>query len=258
MADREVTNDSIAVRLYLRSGGELRQFRGDAEGIARAFAALPPTGRATLAAQGDGGNSLFLRRNADGAFRFRVIEQSGPEAMGHRMSARRDFDAAAARRLLALFAAGDPAWRTEIEWRRGIFDLPVAILAPATIGICVVGYFIVAGATGGLKGWSWRYLPNLAVGLVLITAIFAYVDWFFRRLRKRLAIWLGTRMGLRIVEAEELGIFTRPGMWESADGGIVSSLRVTALDLVVLIFGLVIPIFAIATAIVLAASPIMA
>jgi len=258
MADREAPNNSIAVRLYLRSGGRLHQWRGDANGIARAFAALPPAGRATLAAQGKGGEALFLRRNADGTFRFRVIEQSGPEAMGHRMSARRHFDEAAARRLLALFAAGDPAWRSEIEWRRGIFDLPAAILAPATIGICVAGYFIVAGATGGLEGWSWRYLPNLIVGLALIAAIFAYVDWFFRRLRKRLAIWLGARMGLRIVEAEELGVFTRPGMWESADGGIVSSLKVTALDLVVLVFGLTIPIFAIATAIVLAARPIMA
>jgi hypothetical protein len=246
------------MRLYLRSGWKLRQWRGDADGIARAFAALPPAGRATLAAQGKGGDSLFLRRGASGAYRFRVVEQIGPEAMGHRMSARRDFDEAAARRLLALFAAGDLAWRTEIEWRRGIFDLPVAILAPATIAICVVGYLIVAGATGGLSGWSWRYLPNLIVGLVLVTAIFAYVDWFFRRLRKRLAIWLGARMGLRIVEAQELGVFTRPGMWESADGGIVSSLKVTALDLVVLVFGLMIPLFAIATAIVLAARPIMA
>jgi len=45
----------LSTRLYLRSGGKLRQWRGDADGIARAFAALPPQGAASLAALGDGG-----------------------------------------------------------------------------------------------------------------------------------------------------------------------------------------------------------
>ncbi len=176
----------MGMRLYLRAGGKLRQWRGDADGIARAFAALPAAGAATIAAQGAGGDMLLLRRTADGRYRFRVVEQSGPEAMGHRVSARRDFDADEARRVLALYAAGDPAWRAGIAWKRGLFDLPVAILAPATILICVIGYLIVAGATGGLQGWSWQYLPNLAVGLAMISAVFAYIDWFFRRLRRRL------------------------------------------------------------------------
>jgi hypothetical protein len=242
------------MRLYLRAGGKLKHWRGDADGIARAFAALPPARAATLAAMGNGGEGLWLRRGADGTFRFRVVDQT----VGHRVSARRDFDAGAARRLLELYAAGDPAWRTSIAWKRGVLDLPVAILAPATILICVIGYFVVAGATGGLKGWSWRYLPNLVVGLVMIGAVFAYLDWFFRSLRRRLAERLGRAFGLRIVEAEKLGLFTRPGMWESADGGIVSELTVTLLDLLVLLFGLLVPVFAIATAVVLAARPILA
>lgn len=248
----------MGMRLYLRAGGKLRQWRGDADGIVRAFAALPAAGAATITAQGASGDMLLLRRSADGKFRFRVVDRSGPAAMGHRVSARRDFGADEARRLLALYAAGDPAWRTGIAWKRGLFDLPVAILAPATILTCVIGYFIVAGATGGLQGWSWRYLPNLAVGLAMIFAVFAYIDWFFRRLRRRLAARLGRLFGLRIVEAEELGIFTRPGMWESADGGVVSELKVTVLDVLVLLFGLLIPVFAIGTAIVLAARPILA
>lgn len=248
----------MAMRLYLRSGGKLRQWRGDADGIARALAELSAAGAATLAAQGSGGDALFLRRAADGTFRFRVIEQSGPEAMGHRASARRDFNVDEARRVLKLYAAGDPAWRAGIAWKRGLFDLPVAILAPGTIILCVIGYFVVAGATGGLEGWSWRYLPNLVVGLAMIGAVFAYIDWFFRRLRRRLAARLGRAFGLRIVEAEELGILTRPGMWESADGGLVSELKVTLLDLLVMLLGLLIPVFAIGTAIVLAARPILA
>ena len=49
------------MRLYLRSGGKLRQWRGDADGIARAWAALPAEGRATMAAQGSGGDPIFGR-----------------------------------------------------------------------------------------------------------------------------------------------------------------------------------------------------
>jgi hypothetical protein len=248
----------MALRLYLRAGGKLREWRGDADGIARAFAALPARGAATLAALGGGGDGLYLRRDIEGRFRFSVVALSGPAAMGRRVSARRDFGADDARHLLELYAAGDPAWRTRIAWKRGVLDLPVAILAPATILICVAGYFVVAGATGGLTGWSRRYLPNLIVGLVLIGAVFAYIDWFFRRLRRRMAEGLGRTFGLRIVEAERLGLFTRPGMWESADGGIVSELKVTLLDLAVLLLGLLVPVFAIGTTIVLAALPILA
>jgi hypothetical protein len=248
----------MGVRLYLRLGGKFCQWRGDADGIARAFAALPAQGAATLAALGNGGDGLYLRRSADGTFRFSVVALSGPAAMGRRVSARRDFGADEARHLLELYAAGDPAWRTRIAWKRGVLDLPVAILAPATILLCVIGYFAVAGATGGLEGWSWRHLPNLIIGLVMIGAVFAYIDWFFRRLRRRMAEALGRAFGLRIVEAERLGIFTRPGMWESANGGLVSELTVTLLDLAVLLLGLLVPVFAIGTAIVLAALPILA
>lgn len=248
----------MAVRLFLRAAGGLRQWRGDADGIARAFAALPPRGAAMLAAQGEGGDALFLRRHGDGTFRFRVVEQSGPAAMGHRISVRRDFDAAAARRLLELYAAGDPAWRAGIAWKRGLFDLPVAILAPATLALCAIGYLAVAGATGGLGGWSWRYLPNLVVGLAMMGAVFGYIDWFFRRLRRRLATALGQRLGLRIVEGGRFGFFSRPGLWESAEGGAVSEVKIALLDLTILLFGLLVPVFAIAAAIVLAARPILA
>lgn len=88
------------MRLYHRASGTLRQWRGDSDGIAQAFAALPPTGAATLAAPGENGNALLLRRTADDAFRFRVVDRSGPEATGHRVGARRDF-VRAARPILA-------------------------------------------------------------------------------------------------------------------------------------------------------------
>jgi len=245
------------MQLYLRANGRLQRFAADTAGVDRAWAAMLATGR-TLAAQANTGQSLFVTRSADGKFRFRVVDHDRAGQLGVRRSARRDHSESDARQLLDLFVAGDPSWRGIVGWRRGILGLPVAILAPATILVCVAGYFVVAGLTGGLKGWSWRYLPNLAVGLVMIGAIFAYVDWFLRRLRNRIAAWLGGMMGLRIVESQELGFLSRPGMWESADGSLVSSLKVTALDILVMIFGLVVPIFAIGTGIVLAARPILA
>lgn len=245
------------MQLYLRANGRLQRYAADTAGVERAWSALLTGGR-TLAAQANSGRSLFVTRSADGRFRFRVVDHHGAGRLGVRSSARRDHTETDARQLLDLFVAGDPSWRGRVAWRRGIFGLPVAILAPATILICVAAYFVVAGVTGGLKGWSWRYLPNLVVGLVMIGAIFAYADWFLRRLRTRIAVWLGGMMGVRIVESQELGFFSRPGMWETADGGLVSALKVTALDLVVMIFGLVVPIFAIGTAIVLAARPILA
>jgi len=61
-----------------------------------------------------------------------------------------------------------------------------------------------------------------------------------------------------MVESGRLGIFVHPGMWESADGRIVSELNVTLLDLAVLLLGLLIPVFALGTAIVFAARPILA
>jgi hypothetical protein len=164
-------------------------------------------------------------------------------------------------RSLSSWACGSTSEGTAgglVRWRRSLFDRPPAILAPATILLCAGAYFAVAGSTGGLHGWSWRYLPNLAVGLVLVSAIFAYADWIFRALRRRLAAWLGKRCGLSIVEAETFGVFTRPGMWESADGRVVSELKVTLLDLALLVLGFVVPVFLTGTAIVLAARPILA
>lgn len=77
-------------------------------------------------------------------------------------------------------------------------------------------------------------------------------------MRQRLAARLGHLFGLRIVAAEELGIFTRLGMWESADGGIVAGLKVMLQDMIAMLVGLLIPVFAIGTAIVFAARAILA
>lgn len=246
------------MHFILRGGGALRRFAGHADNVGRIFELLPADGRAVVAAQRERGDALFLMRGAGGGFRCRVIDHAGPGALGHRVGARRDYDADTARRLLALYAAEDPAWRKAIAWKRGLLDLPAAILAPAILIVCAALYLAIAGATGGLRGWSWRYLPNLAVGFVLVAALFAYADWFFRALRRRLAAWLGARLGLHIVETQTLGLFSRPGMWESADGGLVSELKVMLLDLAILFAGLMVPIFAIGTAIVVAALPIMA
>ena len=50
------------MHLYVRSGGKLNQWRGDAAGSASAFASLPPAGAAAIVAQAEGGDILILRR----------------------------------------------------------------------------------------------------------------------------------------------------------------------------------------------------
>lgn len=46
-------------------------------------------------------------------------------------------------------------------------------------------------------------------------------------------------------------------MWDSADGSLVSDLKVTVLDILVLVAGLVIPIFLFAVVVIVVAMPLM-
>jgi hypothetical protein len=199
----------------------------------------------------------MLRRSKDGTYSFQAAERGG-QGFKRRVSKTKDHDEAVARHLLASFAAENDDWRTAVEWKRGLLDLPVAILAPATLAICAAVLMGFLAATSQLEGWDWKYLPNLIVGIVMVGGFVAYADWFFGGFRQRLANRLGAALGVTIVESQDYGFFSRPGMWESADGAIVSDLKVAALDFLVIIVGLVIPITVFAVALIFAALPIMA
>jgi hypothetical protein len=244
-------------QIYLRGVGKLQQFRDDPDGIAKAFAALPEGKSVTLAVLRSGNESLMLRRSKDGLYGFQSVERA-EAAMKRRVSLRKDYDEGIARRLLASFAAENDEWRTTVEWKRGVLDLPVAILGPATLAVCAAAVMLYLAATGQLEDWEWKYLPNLIVGIVMVSGFIGYADWFFGGFRQRLAGMLGGALGITIVESQDYGLFSRPGMWESADGAIVSDLKVMVLDFLVIIFGLVIPITVFAVALIFAALPVMA
>lgn len=244
-------------QIYLRGAGKLQQFRDDPEGIAKAFAALPDGKNATLVLLRSGNESLMLRRSKDGLYSFQAAEREG-QGFKRRGSKAKDHDEAMARRLLTSFAAENDDWRTAIEWKGGLLDLPIAILAPATLFICAAVLMGFLAATGQLEGWDWKYLPNLIVGIAMVGGFIAYADWFFSSARQRLANRLGAALGITIVESQDYGLFSRPGMWESADGAIVSDMKVAVLDFLVIILGLVIPITVFAVALIFAALPVMA
>ncbi len=245
------------MQLYLRIAGRNKRIKGGAADLESSLAQLPATGRAA-AILVDGDNTLLARRNGAGQWRFQSVERLRENSVTNRWSRRSDFDLAATRALLAAFAKRDGNWRDTIEWKRGIFGQSTLVLIPATLMVCVAIAFVVAGLTGGLKGWSWRYLPNLIVGLVLVSGMGVYTEIFFGRLRPHIARRIGALLGLRIVEAQQMGFFTRPGMWESADGRVVSELKVIVVDLLVLFLGYMLPIALFAVALIFAARPIMA
>jgi hypothetical protein len=178
--------------------------------------------------------------------------------MKRRASRDKNYNEVVAHRLLASFAAENDDWRTAVEWKRGLLDLPVAILAPATLAICAAAVLLFLAATGQLEGWDWKYLPNLIVGITMVGGFIAYAEWFFGGFRQRLADRLGAWLGVRIVESESYGFFSSPGMWESADGAIVSDIKIAVLDTLVVIVGLVIPITVFAVVLIFAALPVMA
>ena len=84
------------------------------------------------------------------------------------------------------------------------------------------------------------------------------VDLFFRLIRPRLAAPVGARLGVRVVESRRYGWFSRPGFWETEGGGTISTLKANTADFVIIVFGLVVPIGAFATAVVLVADRFLA
>jgi hypothetical protein len=245
------------MQLYLRVAGRNKLVKNGAASLGQSLRDLPPAGRVGVILV-DGENMLMARRASTGAWRFQSVERAGENGVANRWSRRGDFDLAAATALLSAYARRDPGWRAMVEWKRGLFGQSPLVLIPATFIACTLLALLVAGLAGELKGWSWRYAPNLVVGIALVSCIGVYTELFFGRLRPRIARRVGGWFGLRIVEAQHLGLFTRPGMWESADGRIVSEIKVAVIDLIVLCGGYMLPIAMFGVTLIFAARPIMA
>lgn len=191
-------------------------------------------------------------------WRLRVVDRDpveGVESVG--VASSKPVDTVTARRVLESYLAGDESWRTMVRWRRGLAGASPTVLIPVTLFVAVAVAMTVMAATGRLERWEWKYLPNLVVGVVLVSALGVYAELFFARLRPRLASAVGRRMGVEVREGEA-GWFSRAGLWETADGGVASDAKVALVDFSVIVIGLVIPIALIGVGIVFAALPLMA
>lgn len=200
-------------------------------------------------------------RRGTGAWRLHVIERTAPRGtkpIGFARTDRRGVDTAVAHRALASYLEGTDEWRTAVRWRKGLAGRSPFVLIPAVFFIGTAIVLGVQAASGGLDGWSWEYLPNLIVGIAMISLFTMYAAFFADVVRPRLARWLGARLGLEITESTDVGIFSSAGAWQTEEGSPAKRATVTLIDLVVLLVGAIVPIAVIGVGVVLAAQPILA
>ena len=96
----------------------------------------------------------------------------------------------------------------------------------------------------------------------MISGIVVYISWFMGSVRPAIARRMARWFGVQGIEESDLEAnyawFSRPGWWVAPGSGFVLSAKVAIADFVVLIFGVVLPVTAIATGVVLASSRFLA
>lgn len=217
----------------------------------------------------DGEVVMKARRTRANRWRLRVIEQTGPRGstpFGMASTGRRGVDTAVARATLASFLAATDEWRTAVRWRRGLGGRSPFLLIPLVFFVGAGLTLAVQAATGHLDGWSWEYLPNVVVGVGMISAITMWAHLFLDVIRPALATRIGHALGIEVAESmassmeqrEPWGFWSRPGLWVAEGGTPARRGLVYTTDLCVLLVGAVLPTAVIGVGIVLAARPILA
>jgi hypothetical protein len=147
--------------------------------------------------------------------------------------------------VFVLYLRGAPDWQNSLHWRSAAEQSARSRWRP---GIGVIAFAIFATAL--LAGMALSQLSNAPgrpsagdwlrgfAGIVVISVYIAWLDFFFRKLRPRLADWLGTRLGTSITESLRL---YDAGTW-TASGGIGKRLLVLALDIGIVIVGVIGPL----------------
>lgn len=231
----------------------------DASAVERAFGSYDTSTRRVMVT--DHTDLIRAVRRDRGTWQLHVIERTAPRGtkpIGFARTARRGVETALAERVLASYLEGTDDWRTAVRWRKGLAGRSPFVLIPL---VFVLGTAIVLGvqaATGGLEDGSWDYLPNLIVGIAMISLFTMYAAFFADIVRPRLARRLGARLGIEITESTDIGIFSSAGAWQTEDGTPAKRATVTLVDLVVLLVGGIVPIAVIGVGIVLTARPILA
>jgi hypothetical protein len=147
--------------------------------------------------------------------------------------------------VFVLYLRGAPDWHTSLQWRSaaehsarsrwrpGIGAIAFAIFATALLAGMALSELTNAPGRPSAADWLRGF-----AGIAVISAYIAWLDFFFRKLRPRLAEWLGTHLGISITESLRL---YDAGTW-IASGGIGKRLLVLALDIVIVIIGAIGPL----------------
>ncbi|MCA9973085.1 MAG: hypothetical protein KC425_22860 [Anaerolineales bacterium] len=215
----------------------------DEAAVRLALAGLPAGRRVVVQLRAAGGVRLVARGQADRGFELLWQNGAGTRfSEGHRLG----MDAVAG--VLAAFAREDGRWQTQVAWRAlnagpGRWRVPVGLAALLIFGVpygAVLLWRLAQGAPGG---------PTVGEGLLGFAAVAAiagymqYVELFLGRIRPWLAAVLGRRLGLQIRADETDARWyggAGAGTWE-ADGGWGKRLLLYALDLSILLLGLIGP-----------------
>ncbi len=244
------------MQIDTRSQGRLASFDATPEGVGLAFDSVSAEGRAVVSITTTG-QMVQAQRKARGGWRLRAVDTRTSNG-GMRSRRSGVLAESVTRAALSAYVSGSASWDADIPRQGGLASRSPALLIPLTFAVVTGLALLVMQLTGNLEGFETRYIPNLIVGVGLISGIAIYADLFLRRIRPRLATALGRRLGVTIVEGEHWGWISRPGMWETEGGGVMSTVKASVVDLFVLIVGLVLPIAAFATAVVLLADRFLA
>lgn len=209
----------------------------------------------------DGTSLLKAVRRPDDRWRLTVVSQSkrkGRKPFGHARSSRQGVTTQQAEAALTSFLERTDDWESVVRWHRGLAGRSPLLLIPA---VFVIGTAVVLGvqaATGGLDDWSSDLLPNLLVGLAVVSLITMWIALFAEVIRPRLADRIGRVLGVRIAEPADADAEFAPTLWVREDGSPAGRAAVAVVELVTVVVGAAVPVVAIGVGVVLAARPILA
>jgi hypothetical protein len=186
-------------------------------------------------------NFLQATGSVSGGFTLNAYD----EAHGTNMICAFPLNGAGVVAVFGRYLRGAPDWHSQLHWqssaeraarrrwRPGIGLIAFAIFTTALLAGMVLSQ--LSDARGRPSAGDW--LRGFA-GIVIMSGYIAWLDFFFRRLRPRLARWLGTHLGVSISESIQL---YDAGTW-TASGSIDKRLLVLVLDIGFIILGAIGPL----------------
>jgi hypothetical protein len=143
------------------------------------------------------------------------------------------------------YLRGAPDWHSNLDWqsgtergarsrwRPGAGVIAFAIFTTALLAGLALSQLSDARGRPSAGDWLRGF-----VGIVVISGYIAWLEFFFRRLRPRLASWLGARLGVSIAESTQL---YDAGTW-TASGSVGKRLLVMMLDIGIILPGVIGPL----------------